>query len=1075
MSSSPFNLNEKSSNGEIRSSPVCNDNDTPKITSTLLRAGAGTGKTTQLTEQVFSIFKWHCREKKTTPSIVVSTFSRKATEEVKERLCQKALKSGDSELIEYILRGNRLLVSTIHGILGTFLRKNAHRVDLAPGFSIVGSKQSLIIARQCLRNILTDNPSELSSPELVGHFGFDALVEFGLSYYTAYMENNDLQPHSPETLALAAQRNILTVQQKISQIGDEIKNETTDLRWHAYADVLEDIKTQLFVSASHGLNKNWTVLLSKLRKPTQKSSSSPPLGLTVARVQDLRDEIKELAESEEYSVERWKQYSDWWSKLDCLGKKLAHSIGNYKRRSGLFDFEDLELMTHVCGRDYPEVLADFGKNWDYWLLDEFQDTSPRQIQVLELMTAGKPCFYVGDPQQSIYLFRGARSEVFMKKLAAISQGQGILKDLDTNYRSRPALLHFINDLFTQLNPTFSAMKSFESTPASSQIVATFLISKADESPTNRPEESTEFTNISGHLTHLLNAGALPDSICILARRNESLSRLGRFLARQGLPIQIHAARDYLRRFEIRDSTCLLRFIINPHDNNNLVQLFRSPWFRVNDDILARVFKKGAVSYWLDLSEALTNLFQNQRFLTQDERVSLTELIQSLSLLLEKRASIGITEVFCRALVDFGYFDCSFHYDPSGRYEANLWKFVHELRSAERKSNLDLIDFINEKYAQPDDEDDLGAADAVSAMEPQRIHLMTIHSAKGLQFDHIVLPFLDEGPMLSHAPRFSADDRYWSCQIPDAEGHYLKPLTVSEFEKTFKKSELEERDRLLYVAVTRAKLSVLFSWASQPAKHSWASQILSLEDGRQSWKFHAGVHQFKHYSYEVRDKSQNEILYTKEAENIASAIRLPFQSLVPPTEFSKFNELTPTPMMDRFKENRTAFSKLVDNMSAGVLMHRLFEALKNHPVERVKQMVRTMAIESGDILHADDVLKSIQYIQSLSYPPLYRLICEGYVEWGYHYQFNKEVISGKIDLWGTLDEITYIIDYKTGNKKFLPRAVTQLQAYAEALKIYRKLDGKIKLFVVYPLLGECHQVELSSSCRSAKSAFISELN
>ncbi|MCB0392891.1 MAG: UvrD-helicase domain-containing protein, partial [Bdellovibrionales bacterium] len=146
-----------------------------------------------------------------------------------------------------------------------------------------------------------------------------------------------------------------------------------------------------------------------------------------------------------------------------------------KQKLGQLEMKDLEYISIQALRDFPEVGAAFASEWDYWLIDEFQDTSPAQVELLHQLIGKKPVFFVGDPQQSIYLFRGARSEVFAEEENSILQRSGQLSELKKNYRSQPELLLFFNDFFKQFDQKFLEMEPRESAKSHQTVVAKFQI------------------------------------------------------------------------------------------------------------------------------------------------------------------------------------------------------------------------------------------------------------------------------------------------------------------------------------------------------------------------------------------------------------------------------------------------------------------------------------------------------------------------------------------------------------------------------------------------------------------------
>ncbi|RYZ66917.1 MAG: hypothetical protein EOP05_18465, partial [Proteobacteria bacterium] len=426
------------------------------------------------------------------------------------------------------------------------------------------------------------------------------------------------------------------------------------------------------------------------------------------------------------------------------------------------------------------------------------------------LTGQEPTFVVGDPQQSIYLFRGARSEVFGHREDEILKGGGEQKLLTVNRRSEPELLLFLNDFFGRFNPPFNPMQPFlegDEKVDPSKLVAKVFISGGlselgedgeEEEGTEVPVASTfgsdpdddvedktnndEMKAIVAHVQDLLSSGAKPDDICVLARTNATLTEVADWLSRYGLPAHVHAASGFFDRRETRDALALLKFLINPHDAFNTLELLRSPSFRVPDQVLVEVASRKTSSVWEALASHPSAKDADSHDLLAVRKLS--------SLLLEIEA-LGLTGTFRKALLDSGFIDLSHVHDSSGRRESNIWKLLSRLESEEGRSGFNPLAFVVGTAAELKIEQGGGEGDAVAAVEPDRINLMTIHASKGLEFHHVILPRMHQRPRLTASADFffEADSARWAAKIPYGDNADMTgSLPERDYVEAFKQQE-----------------------------------------------------------------------------------------------------------------------------------------------------------------------------------------------------------------------------------------------------------------------------------------------
>ncbi len=398
----------------------------------------------------------------------------------------------------------------------------------------------------------------------------------------------------------------------------------------------------------------------------------------------------------------------------------------------------------------------------------------------------------------------------------------------------------------------------------------------------------------------------------------------------------------------------------------------------------------------------------------------------LKQLRERLAECGVSRTFEEGLCKAACLDLALINDPAGRKESNLWKLILKAREIEQQGGLSLLNLMGDDSGS--DLLDVTEGDATSAQEPNSINLMTVHGSKGLQFDHVIIPQVGKRPLsprtavLSHLgdkfffPIFTNDEDEDSGLTSFSASPLDNQMVRDRFER-----EQREFNRLLYVAVTRAKETLTLSF-SEVARDSWAarSPMFSQE---------AGVYKKSHYIYEVIESSPSSMSFNREAVDK--------KSTRPRWATHRVNHDHHRAVMDLLTgkvsvgQGPTDYLRRWKAQTLGTRVHRALEALKygHQPGEEDES--------------------AISYVLSLQSPPLEALIREGEVEWGFQVATPTQTVEGQIDLWGKVDGQIHIVDYKSGSPKGRDQAFEQLSLYSWALRKFGHREP-IVMSVVFPL-------------------------
>lgn len=1003
----------------------------------IVRAGAGAGKTYALTHKVADLAVDHEKKHGRLPRVIVTTFTRKATGELRERLMILALDE-NPHLIDFVNSRSHLVVSTIHGVMDLYLKRYGANLCIDPGYKIIGAPEALKIARQVMRQIVL---GDLKTIELLEAYPFNRLVSLVRKLDALHSENPGAKPFTANDFETLFKTRGAEVAARLEDAATKILSETDKDTWKDMAECYTGLAA-LLKRGKWSVNRPFFLSARETMKVARKPSrGTPPVSESTMELAKLaREEADEFLEPI-YDPDAWQVFAKNYETFEEIGARFHGEFRRLKVDQGLLEISDLEHLAMSCIRKHPETAEAFWREWDYWLIDEYQDTSPFQVELLHHLTGESPNFVVGDPQQSIYLFRGARSEVFGARESLITGGGGSHRLLTVNRRSEPELLLFFNDFFSAFDPPFDEMAPFYKDgrvlDPSRKVASVFIGERADlnddtdgdETPTEKSDQ--EMRAIVAHVDRLLKSGTRPEDICVLARTNAVLTQVASHLSDAHFPTHVHAASGFYDRRETRDALAFLKFLVNPHDNFNTVEVLRSPWFKVPDRTLVSYARKRPQSLWAAIGENFS--------LTNDLRA-----ILRLQTLLQMTKTDGLSEVFKKGLIEAGFIDLSHTHDVSGRRESNIWKLIARLQQEECKPGFNPLAFVTSSRVDIKLEEGNAEGDAVAAVEPDRINLMTVHASKGLEFKHVIVPRMEQRARLTSFEDFTYDERSgkWAMRVPFGEDYQMTgSLPEAHWLSSFQKQELDEHARVLYVALTRAIESVFLSWTGKPEKNSWAGMVrLDLEPG---------LHRGKNYSYEVLSGDPGEIVSTQFDETNVQP-RPPY-ALV--NEKHRGSARSVTELLEQsagvhfVSGSDKQVTQLLQSASRGSAVHRLMELLKYPSAEMLERLVTKWfpGIETR-------VFEAIEFVRQSTNPPLVEIIANGEVEWGFAIKHGSRTLEGQLDLWGRTNRgEVWIVDYKTGTPENRRKAFDQMALYAFALKKSGLVGAteSIQLAAVYP--------------------------
>ena len=452
------------------------------------------------------------------------------------------------------------------------------------------------------------------------------------------------------------------------------------------------------------------------------------------------------------------------------------------KHNGAMDFDDLLLQTNILLRDCPDVLERYQEQFKYILVDEYQDTNYAQYIIVRRLSQhhGKVCV-VGDDAQSIYSFRGAKIENILSFQRDYPEAK-VFK-LEQNYRSTRTIVEAANSVIVH-NSRRMEKRCFSEGDEGEKI-------RVLKAYTDREEAELVVQDLRDKVRA---TGDAWNEAAILYRTNNQSQALEESLRRRGIPYRIYKGASFYDRKEIKDMLAYIRLVVNPRDDEAFRRIVNYPARGIGDTTVLRIAQLAAergVSMWEAVDALVAEPVSDPVQRTIVRKVAeFVALIRSLSL---ERAQKG--------LYDFGMEVASrsgilalFRRENSPEATSaldnieellNSMQLFKEQRDAEIRGGEELGEATVEEWLQSvtlttdmDKKEDAGDDDKVT--------LMTVHSAKGLEFKYVYIVGMEENLFPSQR----------AAESPEG---------------------FEEERRLFYVALTRAKCSAVLSYAEMRFK------------------------------------------------------------------------------------------------------------------------------------------------------------------------------------------------------------------------------------------------------------------
>ena len=455
--------------------------------------------------------------------------------------------------------------------------------------------------------------------------------------------------------------------------------------------------------------------------------------------------------------------------------KVYQTYVNRCFKASAMDFDDLLLKTNELLNRFPEVLAKYQERFKYIHVDEYQDTNHSQYLIVKaLADRYENLCVVGDDAQSIYGFRGANIENILSFQKDYSNST--IYRLEQNYRSTKNIVNAANSVINN-NINKLDKEVWTENESGEKIEINQSITDSDE---GRFVSTSIYKNKDN-----LDLGN--DSFAVLYRTNAQSRSIEDALRRKNIPYEVYGGLSFYQRKEIKDILAYLRVIVNNSDEESIKRIINFPTRGIGQTTLDKLLIYSNTKN-ISIYQTLENLNDEEININSGTKKKLNEfliLIKSFELLNEKLNAFEMVEEVLKRIEIINVLKSDGTPESISRIE-NIEELLNGIKDfivGEEEvvnSNGSLSDFLEDVALASDLDKDINKTE-------KKVSLMTIHLAKGLEFNHVYIVGLEED---------------------------LFPSALSSTTR----ADLEEERRLFYVAITRAKKKVIISYAK--TRYRW---------------------------------------------------------------------------------------------------------------------------------------------------------------------------------------------------------------------------------------------------------------
>ena len=1044
----------------------------------IVSASAGTGKTATIIEYIAQLV----RSGVSLERLLVVTFTNNAANEMKDRLLEKLMEEETTpailEQIDEVLVSD---ISTIHSFLQKIIKQNTDKLNMSEDYFLMDQNKSKEIRNRAFKRTYDALCSDKKYENLMlimqkeGTLLKDMIFALENKLSSQADASNDLEHYENQEEVLSKAEEYLNsslcnkIQYSIEVIDKVLMTTLEEDKNYEYMKTCRNMISQIDEKKSLSENLNILIALSFPKIPDLKTADTAFI--------EARDFVKDLIKKfKEKDVQNEAFFEKNELVVDTLRfyKRYIEELNSLKQSEGVLDFNDLEKYALELLQD-ERVVEELQERFDYIFIDEYQDTNPVQEKIIKTISRKAKFMGVGDPKQGIYGFRNATAEIMEKDIEEFNGKVGDVYFLNSNFRSNPKILNFVNSVFADIMQKQNTGISYKDTSIlkgeakyldnglptvqidviNEQEERGEKISKGVYNPFEDEKESddsgkAEAQVIAKRVNEAL-LGKIYDSkkekfrnvnysdITILVRGNSPLVEaiINQF-AKEKIPLITTIGKNLFLNEEVEVIKNFLRITLDYRDDIALISYLSS--------------KLGGLSL-----EQLTEIRQG------DKKSEFYKVFRESSYYIDfckERDSfkidcecIGIRRALEKKILETQYFEYIL-YKPEG---------INQKRQIEQL--LDIIEFSGHNYDLPGLISYLDAGEIKSqttSLGANAVSLTTIHASKGLEYPIVILAGagkdITKKDARNNSSKFKIDKELGLATLfynldKDEKGYTLPLLAIDEKEK---RREFADEIMLLYVAMTRAKNNLYIIGRGELEKikeinslegiyelKSYLKLILSaLKRERGAFYKNNDIH--INYITELQSSSmESEMLISGGDKEISQQIEnyLGFSyKFKDATQTAYKNSVT---SLNRAEEIEQKFIGGSKNLDIGNAYHRALEVINFEEVNSVDDILSySDKIENFNLIDVDNLLDIIKQIRNIIKDQKIYKEKQFTMKINLREIFNNAsdeeiMIQGIVDLF-SLGKRNVLIDYKYSNERDENRLIDR---YKMQLFLYKKAIEK----------------------------------
>lgn len=760
----------------------------------LVNAGAGTGKTKVLTSRYLEILEnGQLKENNEIEGIVAITFTKKATEEMMGRIRTEIKKRaiGSNLWEKYYRDMEKANISTIHSFCSKILRENPVEAGIDPYFTIMEENKSKSILKKSINEALNTYLYEKThSIDFFKSFGINKIEDIVEDYMYIYnhlrASGSCLKDHKENTL------------HRLDSFKGEIK--------------LDEI-IRLTKILMDGLNKNSKI--SKLKNTMlwenleQNRCDESNIFEHLIYIRENMGESKKLVEEqnllrelideslllkEKKNIKTYKYFFEILEEIDEI-------YSGEKNKLGLLDYEDLQIKTLKLFEENISILRKYQDKYRYLMIDEYQDVNKLQMKIFYILASKESkldrnnLFVVGDPKQAIYGFRGGSIDVFFETRNDI-EGNGLVINLDINYRSVDNIINFTNEVFPNMMTYYEKIRAHRTGNEKN---------KVEIIDGENVHISREL--LAKKIIKLIEEGYDFRDIALIFRSGTNIESYERELSNYNIPYYNNNSNNFFKKQEVLDIVNGIKAISNPYDDISTIGLLRSPSIGLRDETIYFLMENRLEN----LQNTILNIDLSKITCDEKDITLLKRGKDIINYFRENKNTLTTIEVIDKFLDLTRASENIMPHRLKDKKQAlaNIEKFKYFTREYVDRENASLEELID--YIEENREAKEGQA-AIEALNKNVVKLLTIHSSKGLEFPVVIIPELNK-PLNNNFHRFLFEEKIGlGIKSSGTEVNYEAIKKIKSLR------ESDEETRVLYVAMTRAGKKLILEFTGKNTGH-----------------------------------------------------------------------------------------------------------------------------------------------------------------------------------------------------------------------------------------------------------------